>query len=218
MIVTIDGPAGAGKSTIARELARRLGYRFLDTGAMYRAVAVAAQDRGLDLRDWDALARMTEALQIDLDEDRTYVDGNEVTHRIRSPEVTAAIHHVADNPAVRAHLVKLQRRVTEFGDVVTEGRDQGTVVFPDAECKLFLTATADERARRRHRELLARGQQFSIEEVLRQQQERDRRDRERPVGRLMMADDATEIVTDGMTPEEVLSTLEAAVRQRQAPA
>jgi cytidylate kinase len=214
MIVTLDGPAGAGKSSAARALARRLGFRFLDTGAMYRAVAWAATQRGLGWDDPDALANLARALRIELQGDRVLVDGLDVTRSIRSAEVTAVTHYAADNPQVRAHLVELQRQAAAGQDVVTEGRDQGTVVFPEAQCKFFLTASPEERARRRQRDLEARGEGMALDEVLRQQDQRDRRDSSRAVGPLKPASDAIVLNTDGLSPEEVVDRLEALVRQR----
>lgn len=214
MIVTIDGPAGAGKSTIARGLARRLGFRFLDTGAMYRAVAWAALDRGLELADAAQVAALARRLQLDVSEDAVAVDGVDATRAIRTPEVTAATHYAANNPEVRSHLVELQRAAAGDDDIVTEGRDQGTVVFPHAECKIYLTATPEERARRRAKELVARGESATVEDVLRDQNQRDRRDASRDVGPLVAAADAILVPTDGLSPPEVLDRLEALVRQR----
>ena len=141
MIVTIDGPAGAGKSTVARALARRLGFRFLDTGAMYRAVALAGMRRGLDWDLPDDLARLARKLDIHVAGERILLDGEDVTEAVRTSEVTAVTRYAADNPQVREHLVELQRALAAADNVVTEGRDQGTVAFPDAECKIFLTAS-----------------------------------------------------------------------------
>jgi cytidylate kinase len=214
MIVTIDGPAGAGKSSAARELARRLGFRFLDTGAMYRAVTWAALERGVDLADAEALAELAGGLRVELDGNRVLVDRRDVTQSIRTFEITTATQHAADNPAVRAILVTWQQQAAQGNDVVTEGRDQGTVVFPAAECKIFLTADEQERAHRRHRDLTARGEGVSFDEVLAKQQVRDERDSSRPVGALRKADDAIEVSTDGLAPEEVVARLEQIVRER----
>src|SRR5262245_25889752 len=181
MIVTIDGPAGAGKSSAARELARRLGFRFLDTGAMYRAVTWAAKERGLDLTDADGLARLVRDIRVELVGDRVLVDGRDVTKEIRTFEITTAIQYAADNPAVRAQLVEWQRAAANNYDVVTEGRDQGTVVFPQAECKIFLTADEQERAERRYKDLVSKGESVTFDQVLSAQQTRDERDRSRPV-------------------------------------
>jgi cytidylate kinase/pantoate ligase/cytidylate kinase len=214
MIITLDGPAGAGKSSTARALAHRLGYRFLDTGAMYRAVALAAIRRSVAWSDTAALAELVRHVRVELSNERVFLDGEDVTDAIRSTEVTSCVHYVADQPAVRAELVDQQRRVAMGKNIVCEGRDQGTVAFPDAECKIFLTATPAERARRRQRELQSRGESVPFEVLLGQQNERDHRDSTRPVGRLSRAEDAVEVVTDGMTPDEVLDRLEQLVRDR----
>src|SRR5262245_10323561 len=215
MIVTIDGPAGAGKSSAARELARRLGFRFLDTGAMYRAVTLAARQRGYDLADADQLAALARQIRVELAGDRVLLDGVDVTTAIRKFDITTAIHFAADNAAVREQLVTWQREAAAGSDVVTEGRDQGTVVFPDAECKIFLTADEEERARRRHGDLMARGEAIPYEEVLANQRERDRRDLSRSVGALKKADDAIEVSTDGLSPDQVVAKLEEIVRSKQ---
>ena len=215
MIVTIDGPAGAGKSSAARELARRLGFRFLDTGAMYRAVTLAARERELDLADGDQLAQLVREIRVELAGDRVLLDGKDVTTAIRKFDITTAIHYAADNTAVRSQLVVWQRAAAAKDNVVTEGRDQGTVVFPDAECKIFLTANEQERARRRHADLLARGEDIPFDEVLANQRLRDHRDLSRSVGALVKADDAIEVSTDGLSPEEVVARLEQIVRSKQ---
>ena len=215
MIITIDGPAGSGKSSAARELARRLGFRFLDTGAMYRAVTLTARQRGLDLTDSDQLTQMVHGIRIELAGDCVLVDGEDVTQAIRRFEISSATHFAANNPDVRAQLVRWQRAAAEGADVVTEGRDQGTVVFPDAECKIFLTADEEERARRRHLDLLSRGEIVPFDEVLSNQRMRDERDCTRSVGALRKADDAIEVFTDGLTPQEVVARLEEIVRDRR---
>src|SRR5438045_3344665 len=202
MIVAIDGPAGAGKSTISRRLAERLGFAFLDTGAMYRAVALATIRRGLGLNDSDAIARLASEITIDFDGVHTLLNGEDVSAAIRTTEVSAAVHLAADNVAVRRRLVKLQREIAAGRDLVTEGRDQGTVAFPIAECKIFLTASREERARRRWEEIVARGEPVTFEEVLAQQNERDERDATRPVGALIKAIDAGGGCTDGLSLDE----------------
>jgi len=215
MIVTIDGPAGAGKSTAARRLAERLGFHFLDTGAMYRAVAWAAIERSVPLENQQALADLARRLQIDLQEGRITVDGRDVTREIRTQEVTAATRYAADAPGVRDRLIELQREFARGRDVVAEGRDQGTVAFPGAACKIFLTASPAERARRRQADLAAAGEQVPLEALIAQQQQRDAEDAQRPVGALQAAEDAIEVCTDGMTLERVVDKLEALVRRRQ---
>ncbi|MDX1943931.1 MAG: (d)CMP kinase [Pirellulaceae bacterium] len=212
MIVTIDGPAGAGKSSIARRLAERLGFQFLDTGAMYRAVALAALRGGLGPEDGAAIARLAGELTLEMDGPRTFLDGEDVSQAIRTSEVSAAVYLAADNPAVRGRLVDLQRRIGGRRDTVTEGRDQGTVAFPQAECKIFLTASPEERARRRHGELAARGEAITLTEVFAQQAERDRRDSARAVGPLVKPAGAVEVWTDGLAPEEVVDRLVEIVR------
>jgi cytidylate kinase len=216
MIVAIDGPAGAGKSSIARRLAERLGFQFLDTGAMYRAVALAALRQGLGPDDRDKIAALAETLTIDMRHERTFLNGEDVSAAIRTSEVSAAVYLAADNVAVRRRLVELQRQIATGRDTVTEGRDQGTVAFPHAECKIFLTASPEVRARRRAEELQTRGEPATYEEVLAQQQDRDRRDAARPVGAMVKAADAVEVVTDGLTPEQVIGRLEAIVRGQRA--
>jgi cytidylate kinase len=215
MIVAIDGPAGAGKSSIARRLAERLGFQFLDTGAMYRAVALAALRRGLGDNDHQDIGRLAGELSIEMRHERTILDGEDVSAAIRTSEVSAAVYLAADNVAVRERLVQLQREIAGSRDTVTEGRDQGTVAFPQAECKIFLTASPEERARRRMAELVARGEPITLEQVLAQQAERDSRDAARPVGALVKAVDAVEVWTDGLTPEEVVDRLEQIVRAKR---
>ena len=215
MIVTIDGPAGAGKSSAARGLARRLGFRFLDTGAMYRAVTLAARERGMDLADSEQMARLVGEINVELADDRVFLDGRDVTDAIRKFDIAVATHYAADNPAVRAKLVEWQRAAANQDDVVTEGRDQGTVVFPHAECKIFLTAAEEERARRRHGDLFERGENIPFDEVLANQRLRDHRDATRPIGALLKADDAIEVSTDGLSPDEVIARLEQIARSKQ---
>src|SRR5262249_36257238 len=149
VVVTIDGPAGAGKSSTARALARRLGFDFLDTGAMYRAVTWAGLQAGCDLTDEAALGRLLADFRLEMPADKVIVNGQDVTHAIRDPQVTAASGAVASSPVVRRRLVELQRQLAAGRRIVCEGRDQGTVVFPDAKCKFFLVADPLERARRR---------------------------------------------------------------------
>ncbi len=207
MIVTIDGPAGAGKSSAAKGLAKRLGFKFLDTGAMYRAVTWAAVARGLDLADDAALEQVAAEIHVDLVDNAVLVDGQDVTKEIRTFAMTTNTRYAADHPAVRGRLVEWQRAAAEGCDVVTEGRDQGTVVFPDAECKIFLTASEQVRAKRRFSDLLARGEDVTFDDVLAKQHERDERDATRPVGALMKANGAVEVNTDGMSPDEVIERL-----------
>ena len=215
MIVTIDGPAGAGKSTVAREVAARLGWCYLDTGAMYRAVALVALERGLPLEDAQPLAEMAESLPIDFQAGRVFLEGRDVSSAIRSDRVTQATRPVADAAPVREAMKRLQRRLAAGRDVVTEGRDQGSVVFPAAEVKIFLTASPAERARRRHREQEARGLRSSLAQVLADQTRRDEGDRRRPVGTMEPAADALILETDGLSAAEVIERLLAVIAARQ---
>jgi len=216
MIVTIDGPAGAGKSTTARALANRLGFHFLDTGAMYRAVAFAALEQNLPWDEPERLVELAEQLRLEVSEDQISIDGRDVSKEIRTQQVTDVTHYAANNPGVRAILVERQRDLAGVEDIVTEGRDQGTIVFPHAECKVFLTASPEERARRRANELTKRGETVSVERVLADQQKRDRSDLTRAVGPLAAAEDAVEFITDGLSKNEVIDGLEELVRQRMA--
>ena len=216
MIITIDGPAGAGKSSVARALARRLGFQFLDTGAMYRAVALAGERRGLDWDVPDDLARLAQTLDVRALGDRILLDGEDVTEAVRTSEVTAVTRYAADNPKVRDRLVTLQRSFAAGHDTVTEGRDQGTVVFPDAKCKVFLTASPEERARRRWHDLQSQGEPVTLAQVLADQQRRDRQDASRPIGPLTPAPDAIEVSTDGLTLYQVVDKLEHLVREQFA--
>ncbi len=207
MIVTIDGPAGAGKSSISRRLAESLGFAFLDTGAMYRAVALLGIRSKIDWADASRLAELAQSATIDLSGSTVLLNGEDVSHEIRSQRVTEVTRHAANNVGVREQLVKRQREFAEDQDIVTEGRDQGTLVFPNAECKIYLTASPEERARRRVNDLAARGETAEFQQVLQQQTLRDEEDQRREVGPLLKAKDAIEVLTDGMTEAEVLQTL-----------
>lgn len=207
MIVAIDGPAGAGKSSLAKRLASTIGFAFLDTGAMYRAITWACMERSVDLADHDAVAKVAEAIDLELRAGHVVVDGSDITDQVRTPEVTRHIRPVADNPQVRRRLVELQRRIVGTADFVTEGRDQGTVAFPDAECKIFLTASPGERAARRQRQLAIGGIDRSIESIRVEQDQRDAEDIAREHGPLRAAADAVYVLTDGMSETEVLDQL-----------
>lgn len=213
MIVTIDGPAGTGKSSVARMLADRLGFQFLNTGAMYRAVAYACLQQGVDLADGPAVAEVAYALEISFADDRLLLGADDVTESIRDQEVTCSASIIAANSAVRRRLVELQRKIGEGANLVTEGRDQGTTVFPTARCKFFLTASAEERTLRRQRELKAKGELISFEELLEQQNLRDLRDETRACSPLQPAADAVVIDTTEMGLEHVASYLEQLVKQ-----
>ncbi len=217
MIITIDGPAGAGKSSVAKQLAHRLGFSFLDTGAMYRAVTWAALNQSVDILDPVAVAAVAANIQIQFEQERVLVDGQDVTQAIREPEVTKSVSEIADNPEVREHLVMLQREIAAEGNYVCEGRDQGTVVFPNAECKIYLTASSSERAQRRYDQLVANGKIASFEKILNEQEDRDRRDLMRPVGRLLKAEDAIELVSDAFTMDEIVERIQEIARSKSSP-
>jgi CMP/dCMP kinase len=218
MIVTIDGPAGAGKSSAARALAARLGFRFLDTGAMYRTVTLAALERGVDLEDTDALLDVAKSIHIDLADGLVQLDGRDVTRAIRTFEITTATRYAADHPGVRAHLVALQQAWADHLDVVAEGRDQSTVVFPHAECKIYLTASEEVRADRRYLDMVNRGEHVSRAEVLDKQRDRDTRDCTRAVGALTKTPEQIEVNTDGMSHDQVVERLMELVLEKQSAA
>jgi cytidylate kinase len=216
MIVTIDGPAGAGKSTVARALAARLGFEFLDTGAMFRAVALAATRAGVALDDEAGLAALLAGLRLEMPGGRVLLDGEDVSGLIRTPEVSAASSVVAASAAVRPRLAELQRQVAAGRDMVCEGRDQGTVVFPDAACKFFLVADPEERLRRRAREMEGRGAAVDLDALRRDMAERDQRDAGRRLAPLRPADDAVLVDSTGLTAEQVVDGMEREARRRMA--
>jgi cytidylate kinase len=206
-VVTIDGPAGAGKSTVARKLAERLGWRFLDTGAMYRAATLAALRAGTDLTSESALCALVSQLDVRLRSGRVFLGDEDVTAAIRGAQVTASSKFLADSPSVRRQLTIWQRDFAAEQDIVTEGRDQGTIVFPDALRKFYLTASDAERARRRLAEYQARGEAASLESVQNAHRERDARDAARPIAPMKPAVDAIVIDTTGLSVDEVVSAL-----------
>jgi CMP/dCMP kinase len=209
VVIAIDGPAGAGKSTVARGVAKALGFTYLDSGAMYRCVALAALERGIDPQDGDRLGELAWDLDIDFDGDSVRLDGRPVGGRIRSPEVTVASSKVSVHPQVRRAMVKRQRELIAAGNYVAEGRDIGTVVSPDAPLKVFLTASEEERARRRAAEI---GQ--SVEQVRREMEDRDQRDTRRRHGALRLAQDSVELDTTDLSVDEVVEKVAALARQK----
>lgn len=217
-VVAIDGPAGAGKSTVARRVAHALGFSFLDTGAMYRAATWNAMHRGVDLNDPGALAKATRAMSLRLDDNdgatRVMVDGHDVTEAIRTPEVTRCIAWLDHNPEVRAHLVELQRRYAAAQPTVAEGRDMGTVVFPRAKCKVFLTASLEVRAKRRAGDFAAKGIAYDESALLEDIRTRDHKDSTRDIAPLRPADDAVLIDTSDMSTEQVVEAIVNLARDR----
>ena len=222
LIVAIDGPAGAGKSTVSKLLARRLGLSFVDSGALYRTVALSALRQGIVTDDDAALAALVGRIRISFkataDENRVYLDGEDVSAEIRTPEVSLLASAVSARPVVRAGLLGLQRRLALEAPVgaVLEGRDIGTVVFPDADLKFFLEASPDVRARRRYEELFQKGSDSSLDAVLADQIKRDRDDSSRAVAPLKPAEDATRVDTSGLPLSEVVQNLERVIRERLA--
>jgi cytidylate kinase len=209
MVIAIDGPAGAGKSTVARAVAAELGFTYLDSGAMYRCVALAAREAGIDADDSAALGLLAAGLEIGFDGRRVLLGGRDVSDAIRRPEVTADASRVSVHPAVREALVARQRQLIAAGRYVAEGRDIGTVVSPDAPLKIFLTASDEERAHRRAAET---GEDFGS--VLTAQKARDGRDAQREHSAMRAAEDAVELDTTGFSLEEVVGRVVALARER----
>ena len=205
-VVTIDGPAGAGKSTVAHRLAKRLGYRYLETGAMYRALAWALREMGVQSEDDPTLSTLAESVTVHLEVNgRVRVNGKDVTDQIRQPGMDQWSSRLSGVPAVRAVLTRLQRSMAQVGGVVLEGRDTGSVVMPDAEVKFYLDASLEERASRRLRDLANLvGATASLADVMRELEERDRADRSRPIAPLVKPEDAHEIDSTTMTIEDVV--------------
>ena len=214
-MIAIDGPAGAGKGTVARRLAARLGYRLLDTGAMYRELAWSVARAGLGAEDTPALRKHVERVHIDFDGDRVVVDERDVTDEIRTPEIAALTSRLSTLGVVRDKLTPVQRRMASTGGVVLEGRDTGTVVSPDAEVKFYLDASLEERARRRQLEMRARGVEVDADTARRDIAARDAQDSSRALAPLRKAPDAIEVDTTGMSVEQVVSVLVEQVERRR---
>ena len=201
--IAIDGPGGAGKSTIAKQVARALDIDYIDTGAMYRAVGYKLIRDNVDMYDEDALLEMLEATDIDFSGGKTILDGEDISDRIRTQEISRKASECSALAPVRAKLVELQKKMGSTKSVIMDGRDIGTVVLKDAELKIYLTASAEERAERRYKELLLKGEDISYEKVLADMQERDYNDMHREITPLRKADDAIELDTTGMSIDEV---------------
>lgn len=214
-VVAIDGPAGAGKGTVARLLAERLGYRLLDTGAMYRAVALSVMRAGVDPDDANALAGHLDRIDVSLDDGRVRLDGEDVSGAIRTQEVSQLTSTLSMQPTVRAKVTPFQQRAASAGAVVIEGRDTGTVVCPDAEVKFYLTASLDTRARRRYLEVTAQGAALSYEQVRLEVAARDAQDANRVVAPLRRADDAIEVDTTSLSVDEVVGRMLKIVGERR---
>ena len=214
-VIAIDGPSGVGKGTVARALAAALGYRHVDTGAMYRAVAWRSQQLGLDLDDEDAVLAVAQAALIEADGSRVVIDGTDVSAAIRTPDIDRATTRVARLPRVRAELVARQRALAEQGPIVMEGRDIGTVVFPAAAVKIYLDASADERARRRaHDPAHSAAQTQDLARIAEAMRRRDENDRTRQASPLSIAADATVVDTTGIPASRVVDQVLAIVRAR----
>jgi cytidylate kinase len=209
MVIAIDGPAGAGKSSVARAVAEELGFTYLDSGAMYRCLALSALEGGLGVEDGEALGQLARGLEVELDGPRVLIGERDVSAAIREPGVTAAASRVSVHPQVREAMVERQRQLIAAGSYVAEGRDIGTVVSPDSPLKVFLSASDEERARRRAAQT---GEDF--ESVLDAQRRRDARDTERQHGALRAAEDAVELDTSSMSLEEVVGRIVGFARER----
>ena len=211
-VIAIDGPAGAGKSTVSREVAKRLGFMYLDSGAMYRALALAVKKAGIDPQNDKSLASLCKSLNIRFDAAqaslRIFLNGEDVSEHIRTPEIDMLASKISAIAVVRQEMTRLQRAVAEkAGRAVAEGRDMGTVVFPDAKCKLFLTATLEERARRRYEERRQRGEKVDPAQVARELKKRDEQDEKRALAPLKPAEDAVIIDTTQLTIDEVVDKI-----------
>lgn len=217
--VAIDGPAGAGKSTVARRVANSLGYTYFDTGAMYRALAVLAIERNVSLDDFESLGILASEVKIEGREDngvfRVWIDGKEITDKLREPETDRAVALLSKATPVRKVLVSMQQQIAKRGGVVMEGRDITSVVMPDAEVKVFLTADVNERARRRWQEQVNKGMDVSFEEVLDDLVQRDAVDLEREWGKLIKVDDAEVIDSTDLSIEEVCALIINLCKEKQ---
>jgi cytidylate kinase len=216
--IAIDGPAGAGKSTIAKIVAKQLGFIYIDTGAMYRAVALKAIKNNIDTKDTDKVCSILHDLDIDIKYDNNgqvvFLDGQDVTQEIRTPEVSIGASNVAAIPEVRIKLVELQRKLAASNNVIMDGRDIGTYVLPDADIKIFLTASVEDRAKRRYEEMIAKNSFCSLEEVKKDIEYRDKNDSSRAFAPLKIAEDAVVIDTTGNELEESTNIVLQLIKER----
>jgi len=211
LIITIDGPAGTGKSTVARLLANKLGFSYLDTGALYRVITYQALKKSVSPKDRQSLKRLLKSLRIQFkdnrDQQKVFLNGRDVTKLIREPHITENVFHYAELPLVRQAMLKIQRKLGANGNIVAEGRDLGSVVFPRADIKFYLDASASERARRRWKELKNKGIKMRCQNVLSEIKSRDKRDRNRAIAPLMKVRDAVRIDTTNLSIKEVVQKL-----------
>jgi len=215
LIITIDGPAGAGKSTVAKALARRLGYKYLDTGATYRALALKAIREGIRPDDLEGLKRLSSQVLLQLGPDgRIFLDGEDVSEKIREQEVGMMASLISRIREIREVLWAIQRKVGQEGGIVAEGRDTGSVVFPDADVKFYLDASLEERARRRYRELLSKDKNITFQEVLEELKKRDFQDQTREIAPLKIPEDAIFVDSTYLTPEEVVELMLEKIREK----
>jgi len=217
-VIALDGPAGSGKSTVARLVAKRLGINYIDTGAMYRAVTLMALRENTDTKNEEALVALAKRCNVELRFEekgsKIFVNGQDVTEDIRLPEVSKLSSDIADSTGVRKYLVSLQQKMGGAGGVILDGRDIGSLVFPDAEFKFFLDASVEERAKRRFKELKAKGIEQSLEEVKKDILARDRRDKERPFGALKLVPDAVKVDTTELSTEEVVNIIASRIHSK----
>jgi len=212
--ITIDGPAGAGKSTVAKILARKLGFLHLDSGAVYRAIGYAAKKGGVNLDDEVAITEFLKKITVDIDKGKVFLNGEDITEEIRTPEGGSLASKVARFLSVRKEVIEILRKIASNKKVITDGRDAGTNIFPDAQVKVFLTASPEERAKRRYKELKSKGFNIKYEDILNEIIERDNQDKNRKVAPLTVPEGAIVIDTTGKTVDEVVSLIEKIVREK----